>query len=233
MGQTVKLNDQYILFDPNYCSADECGEIFQADSAIDSANKLKRGEARFFRYGPHELVAKHYRRGGMLSRLVHDQYFACHVEATRAFKEWHLLEKMRTLGLSVPKPVAACVSMQGCTYRADLVTEKIDGAKTIAEKLRESNFDNETWMSIGAFIKRFHRLGVYHADLNASNMLINTQSDLFMLDFDKGRIKGGEGWKIDNIDRLLRSLLKYKRKENTFNFGKENWQQLLKGYTDS
>ncbi|NOX27143.1 MAG: 3-deoxy-D-manno-octulosonic acid kinase [Gammaproteobacteria bacterium] len=231
MSQIIKSNDQYILFDPNYCSSDECAEIFSVDSVPDKVSKTGRGEAIFFRYGAYEMVAKHYLRGGLLSHFVHDQYFACDVEATRAFKEWHLLGKMRALGLPVPKPVAARVLIQGCFYRADLVTEKINLAKTLAEKLTEVSLGYEAWQAVGVLIKRFHQLGVYHADLNANNIIINEQQELFLLDFDKGQIKLGEAWKINNIERLLRSLLKGKKKETQFNFEMTDWQQLLKGYS--
>ncbi len=231
MSQIIKSNGQYILFDPNYCSSDECAEIFSVDSVPDKVSKAGRGEAIFFRYGAYEMVAKHYLRGGLLSHFVHDQYFACDVEATRAFKEWHLLGRMRALGLPVPKPVAARVLIQGCFYRADLVTEKINLAKTLAEKLTEVSLGHEAWQAVGVLIKRFHQLGVYHADLNANNIIINEQQELFLLDFDKGQIKLGEIWKINNIERLLRSLLKGKKKEAQFNFEMTDWQQLLKGYS--
>jgi len=237
VNQVIQSSNQYILFDPAFLADDDSAKLFftdmNDDASDESADKPGRGEARFFQCGPHALVVKHYLRGGWLARFVRDQYYGCDAEVTRAFREWRLLATMREKGLPVPKPVAARVVMKHCFYRADLVTLQIQDARTLSQYLSEAGFKQEGWQAIGECIKRFHRHGVYHADLNASNILINQQQELFVLDFDKGAIKMGDLWKIDNLDRLKRSLLKYKKKNTDFGFVSSDWAQLMSGYIHS
>ena len=67
---------------------------------------------------------------------------------------------------------------------------------------------------MGQCIARFHRAGVFHADLNAHNVQIDAANRIFLLDFDRGRIRGrraaagGEA----NLARLHRSLTKISRR---------------------
>jgi len=234
MSQVIQSGNQYILFDEAYLASENCAKFFAAgfnnDLNIDNIDRQGRGEAKFVRYEDHSLVVKHYLRGGLLARFIHDRYYGCNAEITRAFREWHLLAMMRKKGLPVPQPIAARVVIKQCFYRADLVTVQIENAKTLAQHLFESALVSDQWQAIGACIKHFHQQGVYHADLNASNILINQQQELFVLDFDKGAIKSGELWKLDNIERLQRSLLKFKQKTPNFHFEFDNWRQLIQGY---
>ena len=90
----------------------------------------------------------------------------------------------------------------------------------------------DVWQTIGACIRRFHDASVYHADLNARNILIDSQSKLvYLIDFDKGCIRHlGESWKASNLARLQRSLLKFKSLNQVFYFDQQNWDALLDGY---
>ena len=233
MSQLVQFDNQYILFDGAYLTGESCAQLFASDSAIASVNTQGRGEARFFRCGEYAVVGKHYLRGGLLARFIQDRYFGCNAEATRAFKEWRLLSILRGKGLPVPAPVAARVVIKRCFYQADLVTLQISNARTLAEYLSESSLGHDAWRAIGACIKRFHQYGVYHADLNATNILINQQQELFVLDFDKGAIKSGELWKVDNLERLRRSLQKFKQKKLVLHFNDDDWRQLIQAYMNS
>ncbi len=237
MSQVIQSGNQYILFDKAYLASEDCVKFFAPgfnnSPNIDSVNSQGRGEVQFFRYEDHSLVAKHYLRGGLLSRIVRDQYYGCKPEATRAFKEWYLLAMMREKGLPVPAPVAARVAIKHCCYRADLVTVQIEATKTLAQYLAELPLDLEAWQAVGVCIKRFHRANIFHADLNASNILINQPQELFVLDFDKGAIKSDGLWKLDNIERLQRSLLKFRRKTPHFRFEFNDWRQLIRGYMTS
>ncbi len=233
MSQVIQSLGQYILFDEAYMSGEDCTQLFATGLVADSMTRQKRGCGSFFQYGKHFLVAKYYLRGGVLARFVRDRYFGCHAEATRAFKEWRLLATMRSKGLPVPDPVAARVVIKACFYQASLVTVQIDNAKTLAEYLSDSSLERDGWQAIGVCIKRFHTHGVYHADLNASNILINQRQELFILDFDKGAIKTGEAWKVNNLERLQRSLHKLKRKNPAFDFNQDDWNHLIQAYIHS
>ncbi|NNF40596.1 MAG: 3-deoxy-D-manno-octulosonic acid kinase, partial [Woeseiaceae bacterium] len=56
---------------------------------------------------------------------------------------------------------------------------------------------------------------------------------LWMLDFDKGRLRPPGPWQQVTLSRLHRSLQKILALDPTLNFREENWEQLLAGYFSS
>lgn len=191
-----------------------------------------RGHAVFFTYQGHDLILKHYQRGGLVASLLGDKYLGSDPDNSRAFREWRLLSQMYGLQLPVPKPVAASVSRHGSFHRADLVTKQIHDVKPLADYLLAGELSKTTWQDIGTCIRRFHDAGVYHADLNARNILLNPDSrDVYLIDFDKGSIRYiGEAWKASNLARLQRSLNKFKSMNKSFNYNETEWESLLDGY---
>jgi 3-deoxy-D-manno-octulosonic acid kinase len=155
-----------------------------------------------------ECVLRHYRRGGMVAALMGDRYLWRGADATRCFAEFRLLAEIARLGLPGPAPMAARYRRHGLFYRADLITRRIVDAQTLAECLAAGKLDAELARETGALVARFHRAGVWHADLNAHNVLV-TSSTLHLIDFDRGRLRvPAEGWRLANLERLHRSLLK-------------------------
>ena len=155
-----------------------------------------------------ECVLRHYRRGGMVAKLMGDRYLWRGADATRCFAEFRLLVEVARLGLPGPAVVAARYRRHGLFYRADLITQRIVDAQTLAECLAVGRLDAELARETGALVARFHRAGIWHADLNAHNVLV-TESELYLIDFDRGRVREqAEGWRLANLARLHRSLLK-------------------------
>ena len=191
-----------------------------------------RGHAVFFDYRGKAMVLKHYRRGGRMALLLEDRYIGNNCSRSRSFREWRLLRQMRGLGLPVPEPVAASCIKHGLFYRADLITLRISNVATLADHLLEKACDDADWHAIGACIRRFHDASVYHADLNARNILFDdTDNTVYLIDFDKGRIRYlGDSWKAANLARLQRSLQKFKSLNAVFHFNHEDWNALLDGY---
>jgi 3-deoxy-D-manno-octulosonic acid kinase len=145
-------------------------------------------------------VLRHYRRGGMAARLMGDRYLWRGADRTRPFAEFRLLAEIARRGLPGPAPVAARYVHRGACYTAD--------ARTLAESLAAGQLDAALAEAVGALVARFHREGVWHADLNAHNVLV-TPAGLYLIDFDRGRIRvPAEGWRRSNLRRLRRSLLK-------------------------
>jgi 3-deoxy-D-manno-octulosonic acid kinase len=191
-----------------------------------------RGHAVFFDHHGLSLVLKHYQRGGKMAMLLGDKYIGSSCERSRSFREWRLLQQMRALGLPVPQPVAAGCTRHGLFYRADLVTLQINHVVTLADHLLERECDDAGWLATGACIRRFHDAGIFHADLNARNILFDARHNtVHLIDFDKGCFRHlGESWKASNLARLQRSLLKFKSLNPHFNFEQNNWNTLLQGY---
>jgi 3-deoxy-D-manno-octulosonic acid kinase len=188
-----------------------------------------RGAVRFVRGEFGEGVLRHYRRGGLVGRVNQDRYLWRGEEATRSFREFRLLADLQARGFAVPAPIAAGYDRHGAFYRADLLTALIPQARTLAELLAGAFPPPELWHRIGATLARFHQAGVYHADLNAHNVMIDRQPRVWLIDFDRGELRPPhEDWMRANLARLLRSL----RKLGATHAGgwHEAWAALHRGY---
>jgi len=178
-----------------------------------------------------ECVLRHYRRGGLVAALMGDRYVWMGARRTRPFEEFRLLAEIARMGLPGPEAVAARYRRRGLLYRADLITRRIGGAQTLAECLAAGQLDGGLAGKVGALVARFHQAGVWHADLNAHNILV-TSAQLYLIDFDRGRMRTpAEAWQQANLQRLRRSLVKLgaaDRGEAVFE--KDVWQPLLDRY---
>lgn len=202
---------------------------------------LGRGPTYFFKHEQQDYVLKHYWRGGLVGKLNADFYFwnpfnshHLKLQQTRAYQEFALLTSLAELSLPAPAPIAARISRFLLGYRADIITATLVDTQSLVQSLTEAISD-KTWFDIGVTIALFHRHNVYHDDLNANNILINSDNKIFIIDFDKGKIcndmrTNSAPWKTQNLQRLLRSLIKEKSKNNCLSFNDKDWQKLLKGY---
>ena len=116
--------------------------------------------------------------------------------------------ELRAAALPVPVPVAARYVRDGLFYRADLVTEELPTRLTLARALEQGPLGADAWRAIGACIGRLHARGVHHADLNAHNLLLGPDGAVYVLDFDRGRIRARGAWEQAVLERLQRSLRK-------------------------
>jgi 3-deoxy-D-manno-octulosonic acid kinase len=197
-----------------------------------------RGAVSFIRPGSQSLqaddawVLRHYRRGGLIAALSRDRYVWTGAERTRCFREWRLLAWLCEQGLPVPEPVAARYVRTGWSYRADLITVQLPASQTLAESIRRNPLSAQQWQRIGATIAAFHARGVHHADLNAHNILLGAEA-VYVLDFDRGRIRQRGVWEGQVLARLQRSLEKVRAANAGVQFNDSAWQELLTGYADA
>lgn len=170
-----------------------------------------RGAAWRINTGDIDWVLRLYRRGGLPGKLILDWYFYTGLERTRAWREWRLLATLHERGLPVPRPVAARVLHNGLGYRAAIITATVPG-HSLAHRLNHGDMTDAMWRATGRCIRRFHDAGVWHADLNAHNILIHAAGDepvVHLIDFDRGRLRTPERtWRDANLARLERSLAK-------------------------
>src|SRR6056297_607672 len=75
-----------------------------------------------------------------------------------------------------------------------------------------------------------HDAGVCHADLNAHNIQLGGQGAVWLLDFDRGRLRRPGAWQRRNLARLLRSLEKLRANVPGFRYGAGDWRELVAGY---
>jgi len=189
-----------------------------------------RGNTLFVGNVPRQFVLRHYMRGGLVGRFIRDTYVFSGADKTRSFSEWRLLDKLASNNLRVPRPAAARYSRKGTFYTADIITVRIPDVMSLSQYISRNKPDEAFWHSVGAAIYTFHAAGVYHADMNAYNLQIDKDGDLWMLDFDKGALRPPGPWQQQTLSRLHRSLQKITGLDPRLNFRAVNWEQLLEGY---
>jgi len=189
-----------------------------------------RGNTMYIGNIPRQFVLRHYMRGGLLGKLVRDTYIFSGEDLTRSFMEWRLLDKLAANNMNVPRPAAARFCRRGTFYTADLITVRIPGVVSLSQYIAASPRDEAFWQAVGGSIWKFHEAGVYHADMNAYNVQVDQEGDIWMLDFDKGSLKPPGPWQQETLSRLHRSLQKVLGLDPTLHFSERNWEQLLEGY---
>jgi 3-deoxy-D-manno-octulosonic acid kinase len=192
-----------------------------------------RGDTMYVGNVPRQFVLRHYLRGGFIGKLVRDSYLWTGEANCRPFAEWRMLAKMADSGLRVPRPAAARYCKHGPIYTADIITVRIPNVMALSEYISAKPCSAEFWASLGAAVQGFHRIGVYHADMNAYNLQIDKDGDLWMLDFDRGRLLPPGRWQQKTLSRLHRSLQKIVALEPQLHFRRKNWEQFLEGYFDA
>lgn len=204
-------------------------EYWRSRQALEG-QAIGRGSAWFIQapFGP--VVLRRYLRGGWPAALSREHYVFTGVSMSRPFREYHLLAAMHTLELPVPRPVAALCEHRGMVSKGALMTQRLMDTAPLADMLGDKFPGPENWAAIGECIRRFHDAGIWHADLNARNILLDGESRVFLIDFDRARFSPGEA--IDgkgNLKRLKRSLIKlWPQVESTA--VDAAWDNLMAGY---
>ncbi len=164
-------------------------------------------------------VLRRYRRGGLAARVSRDRYLWTGASSTRSFAEFRTLRLLHDRGLRVPAPLAGAYWKSGPFYRAALLIERIPGVRTLAEAL-------EAPQAVAEAIFAMHEAGVWHADLNAYNILLDESDQAWLIDFDRalhGPVRAGH--RQSNLLRLRRSMLKVAGER-----GLDCWAQIQRAY---
>lgn len=212
-------------------------DFWRAKDAIVGSSK-GRYTTWFVAFEHNHWVLRHYWRGGLMEKLSKDAYVYTSLENTRAMGELRLLDILYREDFAVPKPIAINIVRDGLFYRADIIIERVEGAEDLVAKLSKGAMSTEQWQALGATIAQFHQRGVYHADLNAKNILLQpaqtesmTPERFYLIDFDRGELKTpNTQWQKSNLDRLLRSFNKEQSKQPNLAFTTDNWTTLMQGY---
>jgi 3-deoxy-D-manno-octulosonic acid kinase len=98
-----------------------------------------------------------------------------------------------------------------------------------------SPLDPLAWKDLGLVIRRMHEAGIYHADLNANNILLDEHDHFHLIDFDKARRLPASSSRLkNNVRRLRRSLLKIARQQaqaqQAFHFSETDWACFIQSY---
>ncbi|WP_455208847.1 3-deoxy-D-manno-octulosonic acid kinase [Kaarinaea lacus] len=232
----LQHNQDYFIFDQemlDHVSSNHFDPTYHHQQHTLRGQAQGRGTTYFITLvGTLDCVLRHYRRGGLVARFTEDKYLWTDLEQTRPWREWHLLKLMVEKNLPVPHPVAAHVHHHSFYYTADIITQQIPATQSLAMLLSNDEMNDELWRRLGKTIQRFHQRGIYHADLNAHNILMDASEQFYLIDFDKGEQRTpSAAWQQGNIDRLQRSLEKLKQQNpQQFHFSLHHWGALLQAY---
>ncbi|MDH3387038.1 MAG: 3-deoxy-D-manno-octulosonic acid kinase [Gammaproteobacteria bacterium] len=175
-------------------------------------------------------VLRQYHRGGLIGKMLTNQYLWMGRKMTRPWREWSILERALGAGLPVPQPISACVCRSGLCYRAAIIISYLEDTETLTQRLERDGLEAAGWHRLGLLLKRMHAEGIRHVDLNSDNILIDSRNRFSLIDFDKARImKQVDDWQWRPLYRLQRSIEKRNRRRR-LNFTEDDWQALMDGY---
>jgi 3-deoxy-D-manno-octulosonic acid kinase len=169
------------------------------------------------------VVIKHYRRGGAIRYLIKQRYLKC--GKTRCQNEYELLQKVRSLGINAPEPIAFAYRGH-LFYQCWLVTREIKDHQTLVQ-ISCSN-EEQARMVMKEVVKQVSMLiknKILHVDLHPGNVIVDNQNKVYLLDFDKGGVfsKGKNILRDRYIRRWNRAIQKHGLPEmlsevNDFNY---------------
>ena len=231
----ISSRNQYVAYDaellPALSPAVFDPQYLRAEGLLRATASSLRGAAWVFDLGGNTFILRHFRRGGAVSRLLRDRYLWTSLARTRPAREWRLLGEMRARGLPVPAPAAWRVVRRGpLLYRADFITVLIRHCETLHRVLLERELPEEGWRRLGATLRRFHECQVWHPDLTAGNILVDGEGRFHLVDFDRARLRRGQWWKVPNLRRLRRFLVKQRGLDPALHYWDAHFRSLLDAY---
>ena len=156
-------------------------------------------------------LVRRYCHGGVLRHITGEIFSTW---PPRPFRELAITEAARRRGVPTVEILAAGVDrVWGPFYRGWLITREIQGARDLWAALQEDSFARRALLEAAArVIRRMHRQGIYHGDLNLKNILIRREDGelkSYVIDFDKAKFFPGgvpAGKARRNLARLRRSI---------------------------
>jgi 3-deoxy-D-manno-octulosonic acid kinase len=192
------------------------------------ARHTGRGAVIGFESDGRRYLLRHYLRGGLAAAFSAERYLWLGEARTRSLTELKLTLRLHADALPVPRPVAVRYEQSGWGYTADIITDYLPDTRTLAACLDAGELPLPAWTAVGRIIRRFHDWGLDHADLNAHNILLRGVDEVFLIDFDRARLRRTPGlWRDANLARLRRSLDALEDGRVVRRFDDTHWQCLL------
>jgi 3-deoxy-D-manno-octulosonic acid kinase len=145
-------------------------------------------------FGP--VAIKSYTRGGWMRWLIKQRYFK--LGKTRAQIEFELLQVVRNLGINAPEPVA--YAHRGYIfYQAWLVSRAIKHPLSLALlSLKDEKKTRQAMDSVIGQISLLIQNDILHVDLHPGNIVVDGSDQIFLVDFDKGKVHTGNRERLRN-----------------------------------
>jgi 3-deoxy-D-manno-octulosonic acid kinase len=169
-----------------------------------------RGYARVFEVeGVGRVFIKRYTHGGLLRGFTGGK-FLC-MGPNRSMSEYLMLETVRQLGVSAPKPLLY-VTKGSYLYSTWLVMEEIPDSRTLVEVSRnEGELVPEVMDQVAQQVRILVKNRVCHVDLHPGNVLVSKDKRVSIVDFDKAYIFTGSSSALCDfyLRRWRRAVIKH------------------------
>jgi TP53 regulating kinase-like protein len=180
---------------------------------------IKKGaEARLYRVSWHdrEVILKKRMPKEYRPTKLDDQ-----IRVYRTIHEPQLMHEAKKSG--VPTPTIFLVDVKNTT----LVMEFVDG-KQVKRLLAEVSADERRnlCLKIGELIGKLHDYGIIHGDLTTSNMILDSEGKVFLVDFglgERSREMESRGVDLHLMKRALQST--------HYRFAEECFDSVFEGYS--
>lgn len=149
-----------------------------------------RGYSRVFEVeGLGRVFIKRYSHGGLL-RGVTGGKFLC-MGPNRSMSEYLMLETVRQLGVSAPKPLLYVIK-GSYFYSTWLVMEEIPNSRTLVDvSQNEAELVPQVMDQVAQQVRILVKNRVCHVDLHPGNVLVSQDNQVSIVDFDKAYIFTG------------------------------------------
>lgn len=182
------------------------------------------------------VLVRSYHHGGIFRHLTGEFFFTW---PPRPFVELALTEEARRRGIPTLEVLGAWIErIAGPVYRGWLMSRELTGARDLWAVLQGGPCEGEAlFRAVAQSVRRMHRRGIYHADLNLKNILIRQEGEKivsYLIDLDKARLFAGEVPRRKaqrNLRRLLRSACKLDPDRRFFS--NERWELLVRSYQEA
>ena len=173
---------------------------------------MGRGEAYGVALGPARAVVRHARRGGLFGPVLRDLFTG----PPRFRREIVMAERLAEAGVPTPAVLAGVVYPAGPLHRADVATERVEGADLAALVFGPESPDGAAreaiFRAVGALVRRLHVAGFVHPDLQLRNVLVTPPPRrAVLLDVDTCRAGADAATRRANLARFYRSWDKWNR----------------------
>jgi len=143
------------------------------------------------------------------------------IRGYRTVHEPQLMHEAKKAG--VPTPTIFLVDLKNAAITMEFVEGK--QVKQLLDSISKEE-RQELCVEIGKLIGRLHGHGVIHGDLTTSNMILNAEGKIFLVDFGLGE---------KNIELEARGvdlhLMKRALQSTHYQFAEECFESVMKGYT--
>ena len=143
------------------------------------------------------------------------------IRGYRTAHEPQLMHEAKKAG--VPTPTIFLVDMKDASITMEFVEGK-QVKQVLADVSRKER--QELCVKIGGLIGKLHRHGVIHGDMTTSNMILNAEGKIFLVDFglgEKNKELEARGVDLHLMKRALQST--------HYRFAEECFKHVLKGYS--